>query len=81
MAKWENFKKTFGDAAPWDLLNKDKYVEDDNTASKRFEICKQCPELVNLTKQCKKCGCFMSMKVLLAEAECPIGKWGKEVVQ
>jgi len=44
-------------------------------AERRFEICKGCPEIVELTSTCKKCGCFMYMKTKLAEANCPIGKW------
>lgn len=44
-------------------------------AQERYDICKLCDNLISLTSQCKKCGCFMKMKVKLKEAECPIGKW------
>jgi hypothetical protein len=47
----------------------------EEVAEKRFNICKGCPELIQLTKTCKKCGCFMQMKTKLEHAVCPIGKW------
>jgi hypothetical protein len=47
----------------------------EEVAEKRFNICKDCPELIQLTKTCKKCGCFMQMKTKLEHAVCPIGKW------
>jgi hypothetical protein len=43
--------------------------------NERYSICKECPEFFKLTAQCKKCGCFMKLKVLLPGQECPIGKW------
>ena len=51
----------------------ERVTEED--AEKRFKICKSCPELVKLTSQCKKCGCFMPAKTKLKNATCPIGKW------
>jgi hypothetical protein len=47
-------------------------------SKKRLDICIKCPEFFELTKQCKKCGCFMVLKTKLQDAECPLGKWGKE---
>ena len=41
----------------------------------RFDICKECPELFTPTAQCKKCGCFMPIKVRLRGLHCPIDKW------
>ena len=40
----------------------------------RYSICEQCP---NLTEEgrCTECGCYMTRKVNLAVASCPIGKW------
>lgn len=60
---------------PWDFLNPDTQYASEEEASSRYEICKTCPELIDLTKQCKKCGCFMAAKTKLAGATCPIGKW------
>lgn len=74
MSKWEEWKKSQGETRPWDLLDPNNYVEED-IAAERFEICKACPELIKLTKQCKKCGCFMAAKTKLIGAECPLGKW------
>ena len=39
---------------PWDMLDKDNYTTED-ISSQRLLICKQCPELIKLTNQCKKC--------------------------
>jgi len=63
------------DVKPWDLINPNTEYIDKETSESRFEICKLCPELISLTKQCKKCGCFMALKTKMKEASCPIGKW------
>jgi hypothetical protein len=42
----------------------------------RMAVCESCPELTNLTR-CKKCGCFMTFKVKIQNAKCPLGKWPK----
>ena len=53
-------------------------------AQNRWEICKQCPELLydetnpdtgKKDGRCIHCGCFMNVKVHYAIAECPIDKW------
>lgn len=60
---------------PWDLLNPNVPRSSELLAEERFNICLSCPELIKLTKQCKKCGCFMAAKTKLEAAVCPIGKW------
>ena len=75
MSKWEEFKKAQGETRPWHVLDPNKFVEDEELGKERMAICKACPELIQLTKQCKKCGCFMEMKTKLEYAKCPIGKW------
>jgi len=56
-------------------------------AEKRWEICKQCPQLLydetnpdtgKKDGRCVECGCFMNIKVHYAVAECPIDKWTAE---
>jgi len=74
MSAWKEYKKKLGDSRPWDVLNPAEYI-DDETASKRMDICEACPRLLNPTKQCKECGCFMVLKTKLKGAVCPIGKW------
>jgi hypothetical protein len=44
-------------------------------AKARLEVCKQCPRLIQLTGQCKECGCIMPVKVFRKSAGCPLGKW------
>ncbi len=62
---------------PWDLFNKNIGRVENEIAIERLNICKQCPQLIKLTSQCKKCGCFMDAKTKLPNAECPLGKWGQ----
>ena len=62
---------------PWDLFNKKMRRVNSKNYDERIEICRGCPELIKLTFQCKKCGCFMKEKSKLADASCPIGKWDK----
>jgi hypothetical protein len=72
---WEEWKKSLGDTRPWDLLNPNTEYAEQAESEKRYDICKSCPELINLTKQCKQCGCIMSLKTKLKAAVCPLGKW------
>jgi hypothetical protein len=74
LSAWEKYKQSLGETRPWDMLDKENYTEK-NIAEERLSICKSCPELIKLTTQCKKCGCFMSAKTKLKMAACPIGKW------
>jgi len=74
LSAWEKYKQNLGETRPWDLLNKDNFLEDE-TPNERLSICRQCPELIKLTTQCKKCGCFMSAKTKLINATCPLSKW------
>jgi hypothetical protein len=60
---------------PWDLFNAKKPKLSEEFQKERIEICLSCTELIKLTHQCKKCGCFIKAKTQLAEARCPIGKW------
>ena len=71
---WEKYKEKNG-ATPLDMLNPNTKRISSEDAAKRFNICKSCPELIKLTSQCKKCGCFMKIKTTMAHATCPINKW------
>lgn len=72
---WQKYKESIGETRPWDLVNPDTEWAEESVSRERYSICQSCPELVKLTKQCKKCGCFMAVKTKLAEAVCPLGKW------
>jgi hypothetical protein len=71
---WQIYKENYIASNPLQLLNKDNYVEEE-VANNRYSLCLECPELIELTKQCKKCGCFMAAKTKLKSATCPLGKW------
>lgn len=75
LSPWQQYKKNIGDTRPWDLFKADVNWATEETATQRYEICKACPELIALTKQCKLCLCFMPAKTKLQEATCPIEKW------
>jgi len=75
MTPWEKYKQNLGQTKPWDVINPNVETISEEESLKRFEICKVCPELIQITKQCKKCGCFMKAKTKILKAECPIGKW------
>jgi hypothetical protein len=44
---------------------------------KRIEICKACNQY--RLGMCMQCGCYMGLKTKLRDAQCPIGKWHKEL--
>ena len=73
-SRWQEYKEKNG-VTPLDLLNPKTKSAVDLVANERFSICLKCPELIKLSGQCKKCGCFMSIKTKLENAKCPIGKW------
>ena len=73
-SRWQQYKEKNG-VTPLDMLNpKSRHVPLE-VAKGRFEICLQCPEILPITHQCKKCGCFMGAKTKLEAAKCPLGKW------
>jgi hypothetical protein len=72
---WQQYKENLGDTRPWDMIMPNTEMASPQEASDRYTICKSCPELIMLTKQCKKCGCLMNAKTKLKSATCPMGKW------
>ena len=75
LTPWQRYKQNLGETRPWDLLNPNVEHASEELAKERYSICQACPELIKLTKQCKKCGCFMYAKTKLQQATCPLGKW------
>jgi hypothetical protein len=72
--RWQQYKEKNG-VTPLDLLNPMTKPADKELAKLRLETCLSCPELIKTTKQCKKCGCLMTVKTKLEAAKCPMGKW------
>jgi hypothetical protein len=62
-------------ARPWDIFNKNIEKVGETISKERMSICNACTELLP-TGNCKKCGCFMSLKTKLPHAFCPLNKWG-----
>jgi hypothetical protein len=76
MSKWKEYlEKQKNSVKPWDMLNPNIPRASEELANKRYSICEECPQLIQLTKQCKECGCFMNLKTKLEQATCPLGKW------
>lgn len=73
-SRWQEYKEKNG-TTPLDMLNPKTKIVDQVTKSNRLSICKACPHLIKLTKQCTKCGCFMDLKTSLENSKCPMGKW------
>lgn len=73
-SRWQKYKEKNG-VTPLDMLNPNTKKATVESATERFNICLACPELIQVTKQCKKCGCFMAAKTKLEKATCPLGKW------
>jgi hypothetical protein len=73
MSAWSDYKKKLGQTRPWHVVSGEKVIE--QIAEQRLNICLECDRLINLTKQCKECGCIMPAKVKLEKATCPLGKW------
>jgi hypothetical protein len=57
-----------------DLLDKKNYVHR-SIRNERYDTCLGCERLIQLTKTCLECGCFMNKKTWLKDASCPLGKW------
>jgi hypothetical protein len=75
LTPWEKYKQNLGEARPWDVFNpKIEHVSEEKL-NHRLSICESCPELIKLTHQCKKCGCFMKVKAKIEIATCPLKKW------
>jgi hypothetical protein len=72
---WQKYKEKLGTTRPWDVINPNVPKATEEVANNRIAICRECPEFIKATSQCKQCGCFMKMKVKLKDATCPLGKW------
>ena len=76
--EWEKYQEKqehLREVRPWDFLNPNTEYATDEVQEQRYAVCKTCPELINLTKTCKQCGCFMPAKTKLLHAYCPLNKW------
>ena len=41
----------------------------------RRDICYSCEYLQTPLNRCKSCGCFVILKAILTNQECPVNKW------
>ena len=52
-----------------------QWLIDSAAAKERYSICQSCNNFNKLTTQCKKCGCFMPIKVRYSFFSCPMNNW------
>jgi len=74
LSPWQQYKKNLGTTRPWHVLWHENHATT-KVVQERMLVCTSCPEYIELTSQCKKCGCIMQLKTKLKEATCPLGKW------
>jgi hypothetical protein len=74
LTPWEKYKEKNG-STPLDLLNPKTEKAAQELAATRLDICKSCDQYLNMTHQCKVCGCFMELKTKIKISKCPLGKW------
>lgn len=43
--------------------------------ARRMELCRACPEFDAVKTKCRKCGCWLNLKIPMAGEHCPLGKW------
>ena len=71
---WVDYGETRKAVSVLDLVNPRSRRSDKETRDARMSECKKCPRYKNF--RCLECGCFMKTKTYLADAVCPLGKWG-----
>ncbi len=76
-SKWDQIKRLANseEVKPWDFLKPSTEYSSEEEAAERFSICLACPKLIQSTKRCSECGCFMAAKTKLKKATCPLNKW------
>jgi hypothetical protein len=70
---WE-IKKKSKQELDLEKRKKQSLIADPETEKYRYNICVSCDSFTKI-KTCKKCGCIMPLKVKVATAKCPVGKW------
>lgn len=75
LTPWQQYKKNLGDTRPWDIMNPRVELVEKEVYESRMSKCFSCPSFLEVTKQCKKCGCHMPTKTKLSNAVCPLNKW------
>jgi|694.fasta_scaffold01402_15 hypothetical protein len=68
-------KKALKDVSFFDLFNPNQPRSESDLQAKRLSICQTCEFFRPIPQTCKKCGCFMKLKVTLDNARCPLHKW------
>jgi len=67
---YDLFQKMAKDA----VIGNDLFVSEFES-QRRYDMCQVCEHFEPKSQRCQKCGCFMSAKVKLKSADCPVKKW------
>ncbi len=73
--EFEANKQALRDVNFFDLFNPSQPRAESEKQAQRLAICQTCEFFRPTSQTCKKCGCFMQLKVTLDNARCPVHKW------
>lgn len=73
--EFEANQKALRDVNFFDLFNPNQPRSENDKQAYRLSICEKCEFFRHSSRTCKKCGCFMNLKVTLDNARCPLHKW------
>jgi hypothetical protein len=60
-----------------DFIGGTEIFASEKLQDERWNICRQCEWFNVYAQQCKKCGCFLNIKIKFNSSFCPIFKWDK----
>ncbi len=70
----ENFKE-FAESVNQGAKEKKGILCSEEVSKLRIEECERCNYYDKQQTRCRKCGCYMKVKVKFTNTKCPIGKW------
>lgn len=72
---WQKYEQSLYKISPLTYFDQDVKIASYQKQKERYQICSTCPEFIKISKQCKKSGAFMDLKIKDLSSECPIKKW------
>ena len=70
----ENFKE-FAESVNQGVKDGNSVLVAETVSKLRMEECERCDYYDKKQTRCRKCGCYMKVKVKFNNTQCPIGKW------
>lgn len=75
LTPWQKYQKGLFKIGPWASLSPETKTVSYEIQENRYSTCQTCPEFIKITRQCKKTGSFMDVKIKIEDSKCPLGKW------